>query len=121
MDNMNRATLAGYVGADPEVGETSAGKPIARFSFATTERRDEAHRKTEWHDIVAFGVHARRVQERVRKGEALLVEGRIAYRELDRDGVKRKITEIEVGGPADRLNILTPTKTAAGRRLRSLQ
>ncbi len=118
MLNLNRATLIGHVGRDPEIRHTQAGDPVAHFSLATTEtwRRGETREShTEWHRVTAFGPLAELVAARVRRGAALYVEGRIRHREYtDRDGNARTAHEIHLAGPRAQLNILAGGAEAAG-------
>lgn len=112
MLSMNRATLVGHAGGDPEIRRLASGEDVARFSLATTERftrrDDTAGQSTEWHSIVAFGVAAEAVRTRVHKGDAVLVEGRIATRSWkDRAGIQRRSTEIVVAGPRGQINVLS--------------
>lgn len=111
MLNMNRATLLGNAGRDPETRTTAAGDKMARFTLATTEhfrgRDGETAEATEWHRIAAFGEAAETVERFVRKGDPVLVEGRISTRSYaDRDGVERRITEIVVAGARGAINVL---------------
>lgn len=112
MMNMNRVTLLGHAGHDPETRTTRNGGMVAKFSLATTEkwRKDgELSEATEWHRIVAFGPAAEAAAKLVRKGGALLVEGRIAGREYrDKEGATHRVTEIIVAGPQGSLNLLSP-------------
>ena len=112
MLSMNRATLVGHAGGDPEIRKLASGEDVARFSLATTERftrrDDTAGQSTEWHSIVAFGVAAEAVRTRVHKGDAVLVEGRIATRSWkDKTGIQRRSTEIVVAGPRGQINVLS--------------
>ena len=112
MLSMNRATLVGHAGGDPEMRKLASGEDVARFSLATTERftrrDDTAGQSTEWHSIVAFGAAAEAVRARVRKGDPVLVEGRIATRSWkDRTGSLRRTTEIVVAGPRGQINVLS--------------
>ena len=112
MLSMNRATLVGHAGGDPEIRKLASGEDVARFSLATTERftrrDDTAGQSTEWHSIVAFGAAAEAVRTRVHKGDAVLVEGRIATRSWkDRTGSMRRTTEIVVAGPRGQINVLS--------------
>ena len=112
MLSMNRATLVGRAGGDPEIRRLASGEDVARFSLATTERftrrDDTAGQSTEWHLIVAFGAAAEAVRTRVRKGDPVLVEGRIATRSWkDRTGSLRRTTEIVVAGPRGQINVLS--------------
>ena len=113
MLNVNRVTLLGHVGRDPELHSTAGGDRAARFSLATTERwkgRDgEARERTEWHRIIVFGGNVGVVERLVRKGAAVLVEGRLTVREYtDREDKPRQATEIIVGGPQGMVNVLAP-------------
>jgi len=111
MLNMNRVTLLGYAGRDPEVRTLNNGNKAASFPLATTERwkdRDgQPAENTEWHRVVAYGAAADAAERLLRKGAAALVEGRLAMREYrDRDGNDRIVTEIVVAGPHGVLNVL---------------
>ena len=112
MLTMNRATLLGHAGRNPEMRTLPSGDEVALFSLATTERftrRDgTAGESTEWHAIVAFGNAARTVRNLVRRGAPVLVEGRIATRTwTDRSGTEHRTSEILVSGPQARVNVLT--------------
>ena len=111
MLNMNRATLLGNAGRDPETRETAAGDKVAKFTLATTERfrgqDGETAETTEWHRIVAFGEAAETAGKLVRKGVPVLVEGRLSTRSYeDREGVERRVTEIVVAGARGAINVL---------------
>ena len=112
MLNVNRVTLLGHVGRDPELHTSAAGDRAARFSLATTERwkdrAGELQERTEWHRIIVFGGQVGVVEERVRKGAAVLVEGRLTVREYtDREDTPRQATEIIVAGPQGVVNVLS--------------
>ena len=112
MLTMNRATLLGHAGRNPEMRKLPSGDDVALFSLATTERfrrRDGTDGEdTEWHAVVAYGAAAEAVRKMLRKGDRVLVEGRIATRYWrDRTGTERRTTEIVVSGPQARVNVLT--------------
>ena len=112
MLTMNRATVLGHAGRDPEFRTLPSGDEVASFSLATNERyrrRDgTAEETTEWHAIVAFGSAARTVRRLVHRGAAVLVEGRMATRAwTDRTGTEHRTSEIVVAGPQARVNVLT--------------
>ena len=112
MLNVNRVTLLGHVGRDPEFHSNAGGDRAARFSLATTERwkgRDgEPRERTEWHRIIVFGGAVGVVERRVRKGTAVLVEGRLTVREYtDKEDTPRQATEIIVAGPQGMVNVLS--------------
>ena len=113
MLNMNRVTLLGHAGRDPEIRTVKSGDKTATFSLATTDKwrlKDGGTGEaTEWHRIVVFGAAVDAAAKLVRKGAALLVEGRLATREYrDKKGDNRRVTEIVVAGPQGHVNVLTP-------------
>ena len=119
MLNMNRVTLLGHAGRDPELRDLPNGGRAASFTLATTERWKDRDGKpaeaTEWHRIAVYGPAVEAVGKMLRKGGAVLVEGRLATREYrDRDGIDRRIAEIVVAGPHGIVNVLSGRRTASG-------
>ena len=117
MLHINRVTLLGHAGRDPEIRTGKNGDKVASFNLATTRRwRDkegEPAEATEWHRIAVFGGTVKVVEEMVRKGARLMVEGRIARREYqDREGGKQHVTEIVVAGNQGMVNLLAPKPKA---------
>ena len=115
MLNMNRVTLLGHAGRDPEIRTIKSGEKTATFSLATTDkwRRQDGGtgEATEWHRIVVFGAAVAAVEKLVRKGAALLIEGRITSHEYqDKKGDNRRVTEIVVAGPQGHVNVLSPRR-----------
>ena len=111
MLNMNRATLVGHAGRDPEVRDLKNGGRAAVFTLATTEKWKDAEGRpgeaTEWHRVVVYGAAVKAVETMLRKGDAVLVEGRIATRGFrDREGTDRTVTEIVVAGAQGMVNML---------------
>ena len=99
MAGVNKAILIGRLGADPEVRYTNNGTPVATFRMATSvnfvNKNGEKTDKTEWHRIVAFGKLGEVCGEYLAKGKQVYIEGRLQTREWqDRDGNKRRVTEI---------------------------
>jgi single-strand DNA-binding protein len=103
--SLNKATLIGNVGNDPEVRTTTGGSRVAQVSLATTRQwngsNGEKQEKTEWHRLVLWnskGANLADIVERyVKKGDRLYVEGRIEYRQWqDKEGQTRYTTEINV-------------------------
>lgn len=98
---LNRVTLIGNVGKDPEVRYGPGGDPVASLSLATSERwkgKDgQKQERTEWHRLEVWGKTAEIVRDYVKKGDQLCVEGSIRYEEWnDKDGNKRNATKIRV-------------------------
>ena len=112
MLNMNRATLVGHAGRDPEIRDLKNGGKAATFTLATTEKWTDADGRpaeaTEWHRIVVYGSSVAAVEKMLRKGDRVMVEGRIATRDYrDREDVARTVTEIVVAGRQGMVNILS--------------
>jgi single-strand DNA-binding protein len=95
---INKATLVGHVGRDPEIRNMSNGDAVATVSLATTEKwkdkNGERQEKTEWHRLVFFGKLADIVDKYVHKGSLIYVEGKLTTRKWEKDGVERYTTEI---------------------------
>ena len=119
MLNMNRVTLLGHAGRDPEIRNLQNGGKAASFTLATTEKWKGKDGKpaesTEWHRIVVYGPTVEAVEKMLRKGDAVLVEGRIATRDYrDKDGNERTIVEIVVAGWQGTVNILAGRREGGG-------
>lgn len=83
---MNRVTLVGFTGAEAKHTATQGGKEITRFSLATTKRYKSGNDwkdNTQWHDCVVYNVSVK-AAETIQKGDHLLIEGELAYREYER-------------------------------------
>ncbi len=100
---VNKVILIGNLGNDPEVRYTAGGGAVANISLATSDSwRDkesgESQERTEWHRVVFFGRLAEIVQEYLRKGSKVYVEGRLQTRKWqDKEGRDRYNTEIIAG------------------------
>jgi single-strand DNA-binding protein len=97
---LNKITLIGRVGNDPEIKQFETNK-VANFSLATTERGyktssgREIPERTDWHRIIVWGGLAKVVEGYVKKGSKVYVEGKLRYREYaDSANVKRQVSEI---------------------------
>ena len=103
---INKAILLGNVGNDPEVKYLSEGVAVARFSLATSEsftnKNNDRVTNTEWHNIVVWRGLAKVVEQYVRKGQQLYIEGKITYRKYENDGDTEYFTEIV----ADQMKLL---------------
>lgn len=91
--------LVGNLGNDPEVRYMPNGNAVANVSLATSETwkdksTGEQQEKTEWHRVVFFNRLAEIVEQYVKKGTKLYVEGRLQTRSWEQDGVKRYSTEV---------------------------
>jgi single-strand DNA-binding protein len=99
--SVNKVTLIGNLGKDPDVRRTNAGDPIVHLSVATSESwRDKAtgerKERTEWHRVVIFNENLGKVAEQyLRKGAKVYLEGQLQTRKwTDKDGAERYSTEV---------------------------
>lgn len=101
--SINKVILIGNVGKDPEVRYYDNGAAVANFPLATTERGYTAANgtvvpdRTEWHNLVCWRGLAKVVEQYVKKGTQLYVEGKLRSRSYDdQQGIKRYVTEVYV-------------------------
>ena len=130
--SLNKVTLIGNLGADPEVRSTSNGSRVATLSIATSRQwksqSGEKQEKTEWHRVVLWnnkGSTLADIAERYcKKGDKVYVEGAIEYRSWqDREGQTRYTTEIVArelillsgkGDGGEAFTASAPARAAAG-------
>lgn len=96
---LNRVTLIGNVGKDPEIKTFANGESVANLSLATQrswkdKQTGEWVNKTDWHRIVCYRKLAEFVSQYVLKGNKLFVEGSLQTREYEANGKKNYITEV---------------------------
>ena len=96
---LNKVTLIGNLGRDPEIRHFEGGSKVTKFSLATNEsykdKMGEWQTITEWHEIVCWGNQAERAERQLKKGNLIYVEGRISTRKWqDKEGNDRYTTEI---------------------------
>src|SRR3712207_8080294 len=98
--SVNKVILIGNLGADPEIRRTQDGRPIANLRVATSEtwrdkNTNERRERTEWHRVVVFNeCLCRIVEQYLRKGSKVYIEGQLQTREWeDQSGQKRYTTE----------------------------
>lgn len=130
--SLNKVTLIGNLGADPEVRSTSGGNRMATFSLATSRTWNspsgERQEKTEWHRCVVWNSKVSQladiVERYLKKGDKVYVEGRIEYRQWqDKENQTRYMTEINVrelimlsgraGAGADGMDSEAPARSRA--------
>ncbi len=96
--SLNKVMLIGNVGSDPEIRATASGSRVAKLRLATNRQwRDGSggqQEKTEWHRLTFFGRLVDIVEQWVKKGDRLYVEGRIEHSQTEKDGQTRYWTDI---------------------------
>jgi single-strand DNA-binding protein len=100
MASVNKVILVGNLGADPEVRYLPSGDAVANIRLATTDRykdktSGEMKEMTEWHRVSFFGRLAEIVNEYLKKGSSVYIEGRIRTRKYtDQSGQEKYSTDI---------------------------
>lgn len=97
--NLNKVLIAGRLTNDPDLRTTPSGSHVASFSVATnrnwTDKNGERKESTEFHNVVVWGRQADIVNQFLKKGALILVEGRLQTRSWEgKDGQVRRTTEI---------------------------
>jgi len=94
MAGLNKMTIIGHLGRDPEVRITNSGMSVTNFSVAVTEK-SKGEEKTLWFKVITFDSLANICGEYLKKGRQVYIEGRLQLDEwTDRDGKTRTSLEI---------------------------
>ncbi len=95
---LNKVFIAGNLTRDPELKALPSGANVASFGIATNrvwrDQNGEKREATEFHNIVVFGRQAETSAQYLKKGQQVLVEGRLQTRSWEKDGAKQYRTEI---------------------------
>ncbi len=99
MRGLNKVSLIGNLGKDPDMQYLEGGIPVAKISLATTEsykdKSGTSHNQTEWHTVVLWRGLAELAHKYLVKGSLVFIEGKLKSRSFeDKEGVKRFVTEI---------------------------
>lgn len=114
---INKVILIGNVGADPTIRCFENGSEMAKFRLVTSERfkdkEGNSRELNEWHNVEAWGNPAKYIDQYVRKGDRLYIEGKIHYEEYkDKQGQMRNQTIIRL----DVVRNLTPRTKEQGEQ-----
>ena len=100
MASLNKVSLIGNLGKDPEVRYMADGTTSATISLATTDKWKDKNTKeikehTEWHRVVFFNGLADVVRDYLKKGSSIYVDGKLRTNKwIDKQGIERYTTEI---------------------------
>lgn len=100
MATLNKVTLIGYLGHDPEMRATGNGEAVAQLSVATTESwkdksTGERKESTEWHRVILYRRFADVAGQYLKKGSLVYIEGRLQSRKwTGKDDIERTTVEI---------------------------
>ncbi|WP_455474702.1 single-stranded DNA-binding protein [Bartonella sp. B30(2025)] len=100
---LNKVTLIGYLGADPESKTMPSGAEVVNFRMATSDSYKDKNtnqkiEKTEWHSVAVFNPHIAKIAlQYLKKGSKVYIEGRLQTRKWqDNKGIERYTTEVIV-------------------------
>ena len=99
MAGVNKVIILGNLGADPELRSSPSGVTTCRLSIATSmnwtdKSSGEKKEKTEWHRVVFFFLFAEVIDQYLKKGQQLYIEGRLQTSKYEKDGIERFSTDI---------------------------
>ncbi|GMV06199.1 MAG: hypothetical protein AMXMBFR53_24750 [Gemmatimonadota bacterium] len=97
--SVNRVTLVGNVGRDPDIQQTKNGTKVAHLSLATNRRGpagSEAPERTDWHRLTLWNRLAQFAEDYIRTGDRIYIEGRLEYDSYERDGIVIPTADINV-------------------------
>lgn len=96
--SVNKVTLLGNLGADPEIRTTPTGAMVCTLNLATSDSYKDKdgnwQESTDWHRVILWDKLAEIANQYLRKGRKVYIEGRIKYRSYEKDGITRYMTEI---------------------------
>ncbi len=95
---LNKAIIIGNLTRDPELKALPSGIQVANMGVATNrvwkDKEGNKQESVEFHNIVVYGKQAEASAQYLKKGQSVLVEGRIQTRSWEADGIKKYMTEI---------------------------
>lgn len=97
--SVNRITLIGNVGRDPDIQQTKNGTKVAHFSVATNRRipsGTDGEERTDWHRLTLWNKQAQFAEDYIRTGDRVYIDGRLEYDSYERDGVVIPTAEVIV-------------------------
>jgi single-strand DNA-binding protein len=96
--NLNRVVITGNLTRDPELRSTSGGTPVCSLRVAVNTRRKDASGewvdKPNYFDVTVWGAQGENCANYLHKGRPVAVDGRLEWREWEKDGVKRQSVDI---------------------------
>lgn len=98
---MNKVIIMGNLGQDPEQRWMPSGQAVTNISVATSRKwkdktTGEPQEETSWHRCVAFGKTAETIAQYFKKGNKIMLEGRLKYGSYEKDGHKNYTTDIVI-------------------------
>ncbi len=99
MKGLNKVSLIGNVGKEPEINNLEGNIKVAKITLATSESYKDSQGKsqtsTDWHTVILWRNLAELAEKYINKGSLIYIEGKLKTRDfLDKEGVKRFVTEV---------------------------
>lgn len=91
---INHVIINGYLGKDPEVKKTSTGKSVCNFSICQSRKDSNGNKISKWYQINAWEKTADFLGLQCKKGDMILVDGHMDYREYESNGQRRYVQEV---------------------------
>ncbi len=93
---LNRVVLIGRLTRDPELRETSSGIAVANFALAVERdfKNQSGEKEVDFIDVQVWRKLAEVVANNLQKGRLVAVEGRLQVRSYEKDGQKRRVSEV---------------------------
>ena len=120
--SVNKVTLLGNLGRDPEYRATQSGDDVCNLLIATSEKwkdksTGERKEKTDWHKVVIWGPLAKVARDYLRKGSKVYLEGKLQTRKwTGQDGRDQYTTEVVLNGPRAVLDLIDGTSGGTDHR-----
>ena len=120
--SVNKVTLLGNLGNDPEIRSLQSGDEVANLSIATSESwkdksTGERREKTEWHKVVVFNQGLVNViKNYLKKGSKVYIEGKLETRSWESNGEKKYTTEVVLRGFDSKLVMLDSKSSDTGQQ-----
>lgn len=96
----NSVQLIGRLGNDPQIKSFDSGKKMATFSLATNDvyynNQGEKVEDTQCHNIVAWGKKSEVIENYLKKGQEVAIQGKLINRSYEKEGEKKYVTEVVV-------------------------
>ncbi len=100
MKGLNKVQLIGNLGKDPEIRFTPEGKQVAKFSMAVNRtfknKEGDSIEDTQWFNIEAWTGLAKVVEDHLKKGDRIYIDGRLKTESYDKDGETKYFTKVVV-------------------------
>lgn len=97
--SVNKITLVGNVGRDPDIQQTKNGTKVAHLSLATNRRLpagSDPQERTDWHRLTMWNRLAQFAEDYIKSGDRIYVEGRLEYDAYERDGISIPTADVNV-------------------------